>query len=114
MNEESAISAGVAPTNSVGTGVETSLPPSTEPPGIPRGSRIIKRKSKKKIYESLSTYAFRVKMSGLGEVIVYAKNETDVKNKLRKYFRDSGQIINIQRMFPTEVIDFYTQKRSKA
>lgn len=114
MNEESAISAGTPPTNSVGSGVETSLPPASEPPGIPRGSRVIKRKSKKKVYESVSTYAFKVKMGGIGEVILYGKTETEIKTKLRKYFRDSGQIINIQRIFPTEVIDFYSNKRSKA
>jgi hypothetical protein len=60
------------------------------------------------------TYAFQVKLAGVGEVILYGKTETEVKNKLRKYFRDYGQIINIKRIFPTEVIDFYTQKRSKA
>jgi hypothetical protein len=114
MNEESAISAGVAPTNAVGTGVETSLPPAVEPPGRLKGSKIIRRKPKKKIYESTMTYAFQVKLAGVGEVILYGKTETEVKNKLRKYFRDYGQIINIKRIFPTEVIDFYTQKRSKA
>jgi D-arabinose 5-phosphate isomerase GutQ len=45
---------------------------------------------------------------------VYAKNETQVKNTLRKYFRDLGQIINIRRLFATDVIDFYTKKRSNA
>jgi hypothetical protein len=114
MKEESNISAGTPPTNSVGTGVETSLPPALEPPGIPRGSKVIKRKQKKKIYEAAMVYAFRVTIADLGDIVVYAKNETQVRTKLRDYIRNSGQIINIQRLFATDVIDFYTQKRAKA
>jgi len=110
MNEE--ISIAKAPTNSVGTGKETSLPPAVEPPGKPRGSKILKRR--KKIYEAVSTYAFLVSMVDLGDIVVYAKNETQVKNKLRQTFRNLGQIINIKRLFATDVIDFYTKKRSKA
>jgi hypothetical protein len=109
MNEEMSIVK--APTNSVGTGKETSLPPAVEPPGKPRGSKILRRK---KIYEAASTYAFLVSMAYLGDIVVYAKNETQVKNKLRQTFRDVGQIINIKRLFATDVIDFYTNKRSKA
>jgi hypothetical protein len=111
MNEETA-AIGSGPTNSVGTGVETSLPPAVEPPGKPRGSKVLKRK--RKIYEAVSTYAFLVSMSDLGDIVVYAKNETQVKNKLRQTFRNLGQIINIKRLFATDVIDFYTKKRSKA
>jgi hypothetical protein len=111
MNEETA-AIGSGPTNSVGTGVETSLPPAVEPPGKPRGSKVLKRK--RKIYEAVSTYAFLVSMSDLGDIVVYAKNETQVKNKLRQTFRNLGQIINIRRLFATDVIDFYTKKRSKA
>jgi hypothetical protein len=111
MNEETAV-IGSGPTNSVGTGVETSLPPAVEPPGKPRGSKVLKRK--RKIYEAVSTYAFLVSMSDLGDIVVYAKNETQVKNKLRQTFRNLGQIINIKRLFATDVIDFYTEKRSKA
>jgi hypothetical protein len=113
MNEETA-AIGSGPTNSVGTGVETSLPPAVEPPGKPRGSKVIKRKPKKKIYEAVSTYAFLVSMEDLGDIVVYAKNETQVKNTLRKYLRNLGQIINIRRLFATDVIDFYTKKRSNA
>ena len=112
MKEEVAVGSG--PTNSVGTGVETSLPPAVEPPGKPRGSKVLKRKQKKKIYEAVSTYAFLVSMSDLGDIIIYAKNETQVKNNLRKTFRNIGQIINIKRLFATDVIDFYTKKRSNA
>jgi hypothetical protein len=114
MNEESAISAGTPPTNSVGSGVETSLPPAVEPPGIPRGSKVVRRKPRKKIYEAAMVYAFKVTIADLGDIVVYAKNETQVKTKLRDYLRNSGQIINIQRIFATDVIDFYTQKRAKA
>jgi hypothetical protein len=71
-------------------------------------------KRKRKIYEAVSTYAFLVSMSDLGDIVVYAKNETQVKNKLRQTFRNLGQIINIKRLFATDVIDFYTEKRSKA
>jgi hypothetical protein len=117
IHEETNISAGTPPTNSVGTGVETSLPPAVEPPGTPRGSKVVKRWQKKKrhkIYEATTVYAFKVSMSDLGDMIIYAKTETQVKNTLRKYFRDMGQIINIQRVFATDVINFYTDKRSKA
>jgi hypothetical protein len=114
MKEEASISAGTPPTNSVGTGVETSLPPAVEPPGIPRGSKIIKRKPKKKIYEAAMVYAFKVTIADLGDIVVYAKNETQVRTKLREYLRNTGGIINIQRIFATDVIDFYTTKRAKA
>lgn len=114
MKEEVNISAGTPPTNSVGTGVETSLPPASEPPGIPRGSKVIKRKQKKKIYEAAMIYAFKVTISDLGDIVVYAKNETQVRTKLRYYLRNSSGIINIQRIFATDVIDFYTEKRAKA
>jgi hypothetical protein len=114
MNEETSAAIGSGPTNSVGTGVETSLPPAVEPPGKPRGSKILRRRKRKKIYEAVSTYAFLVSMSDLGDIVIYAKNETQVKNKLRQTFRNLGQIINIKRLFATDVIDFYTKKRSNA
>ena len=114
MKEETNISAGTPPTNSVGTGVETSLPPALEPPGTPRGSKVIKRKQRKKIYEAAMVYAFKVTISDLGDIVVYAKNETQVRTKLRDYLRNTSGIINIQRLFATDVIDFYTQKRAKA
>jgi hypothetical protein len=116
IKEESGISAGTTPTNAVGTGVETSLPPAVEPPGIPRGLKAVKRwqrKKGKKIYES-TTYAFKVTISDLGDIVVYAKTETQVRTKLRTYLRNAGQIINIQRIFASELIDFYTTKRAKA
>lgn len=117
INEEGNISAGTPPTNSVGTGAETSLPPATEPPGIPRGSKVVKRwkkRKKDKIYEAAIIYAFKVTISDLGDIVVYAKNETQVKNKLRDYLKNTSGIINIQRIFATDVIDFYTKKRAKA
>lgn len=117
MREETNISAGTPPTNSVGTGVETSLPPASEPPGIPRGSKVVRRwqkKKKDKIYEAAMVYAFKVTIADLGDIVVYAKNETQVRTKLREYIRNTSGIINIQRVFATDVIDFYTTKRAKA
>jgi hypothetical protein len=117
MKEETAISAGTPPTNSVGTGVETSLPPAVEPPSTPRGSKVVRRwqkKKKNKIYEAAMVYAFKVTISDLGDIVVYAKNETQVRTKLREYIRNTSGIINIQRVFATDVIDFYTTKRAKA
>jgi hypothetical protein len=117
MKEETSISAGTPPTNSVGTGVETSLPPAVEPPGTPRGSKVVRRwqkKKKNKIYEAAMVYAFKVTISDLGDIVVYAKNETQVRTKLREYIRNTSGIINIQRVFATDVIDFYTTKRAKA
>lgn len=117
IKEEGNISAGTPPTNSVGTGSETSLPPAAEPPGIPRGSKVVRRWRKRKtgkIYEAAMVYAFKVTISDLGDIVVYAKNETQVRTKLRDYLRNTSGIINIQRIFATDVIDFYTQKRAKA
>lgn len=117
INEEGAISAGTPPTNSVSSGVETSLPPAVEPPGTPRGSKVVRRWRRRKsgkIYEAAMVYAFKVTIADLGDVVVYAKTETQVRTKLRDYLRNAGQIINIQRIFATDVIDFYTQKRAKA
>lgn len=113
MKEEANISAGTPPTNSVSTGVETSLPPAVEPPGTPRGSNVVKRK-RKKIYEAATVYAFKVTISDLGDIVVYAKTETQVRTKLREYIRNTSGIINIDRLFATELIDFYTKKRYKA
>jgi hypothetical protein len=115
IKEESGISAGVAPLNSVGTGIETSLPPAVEPPGRPKGMGLTRRKpKKKKIYESSMTYAFMVTLPSLGDVVVYARNETMLKNVLRKYIRDTDQIINIKRLMPAQIIDFYTNKKNNA
>jgi hypothetical protein len=117
MKEETAISAGTPPTNSVSSGIETSLPPAVEPPGTPRGSKVVRRwqkKKKNKIYEAAIIYAFRVTIADLGDIIVYAKNETQVRTKLRNYIRNTSGIINISRIFATDVIDFYTTKRAKA
>jgi len=117
MKEETAISAGTPPTNSVSSGVETSLPPAVEPAGIPRGSKVVRRwqnKKKNKIYEAAIIYAFMVTIADLGDIIVYAKNETQVRTKLRNYIRNTSGIININRIFATDVIDFYTTKRAKA
>lgn len=107
-------STGVAPTNSVGTGVETSLPPAVEPPGIPRGSKIIRRRKKRKVYESTNTYAFQVSLKSLGDIVVYCKSESEAKQKVNKYLKDPKEIINIKRLFPAQVVDFYTKKRTKA
>ena len=113
MKEETNISAGTPPTNSIGTGGAVSLPPAHEPPGRLGGFKIVRRK-KKKICESRTVYAFKVTIADLGDTIVYAKNETQVRTKLREYIRNSGGIINIERVFATDVINFYTQKRAKA
>lgn len=107
-----------APTNSVGTGAETSLPPASEPPGTPRGWKIVKRwkKNKKKdIYESKTgSYAFLVSLPNIGDTIVYAKSPTELKTKLRKYIKQVDDNIKMKRLLPNEVIDFFTQKRLKA
>lgn len=107
-----------APTNSVGTGAETSLPPASEPPGTPRGWKIVKRwkKNKKKdIYESKTgSYAFLVTLPNIGDTIVYAKSPTELKTKLRKYIKQVDDNIKMKRLLPNEVIDFFTQKRIKA
>lgn len=107
-----------APTNSVGTGAETSLPPASEPPGVPRGWRVVKRwqkkKKKKKIYEAKTLYAFLVSLPSIGDTVVYASSVTDLKRRLRKYMRQVDDNVKVKRIFPSEVIDFFTDKRNKS
>ena len=55
-----------APTNSVGTGAETALPPSHEPPGI---TRLTRAKVKKRRYEKSVSDMLKTEDSGPTPVI---------------------------------------------
>ena len=121
-----------APTNSVGTGAETSLPPASEPGVTPLTSkrkRAIQKMKKMiqtsttytKIFSeaaasSISTYAFRVGLPSLGDLIVYAKSESEVRKVVRKYIKPpySEHDVAVERLFPAAVVDFYYKKRMKA
>lgn len=114
-----------APTNSVGTGAETALPPSHEPPGITRLTRKKpkKRKYEKSVEQMLQTehvaenyLPFHVSFEdGQTEFIFYGKSESQVKIELRKIYRpEVAKRFSVKRLYPNEVIKFYWDKRQQA
>jgi hypothetical protein len=113
-----------APTNSVGTGAETALPPSHEP-GVTRLTR--KRAPKKRRYE-LSTQQmlqteenvngylpFRVSyLDGQVDFIFYGKSESQVRIELRKIYRpEIASKYTVTRLYPNQVLKFYWNKRQQ-
>lgn len=114
-----------APTNSVGTGAETSLPPSSEPPGLTRLTRrkVKKRKFEKSVDQMLTTeqvdknyLPFRVAFDdGQTDFILYGKSESQIKIELRKIYRpEMAKKFKVTRLYPTQVIKFYWDKRQQA
>ena len=113
-----------APTNSVGTGAETALPPSHEP-GVTRLTR--KGPKKKRKYE-LSTaqmlqteenegyIPFRVSyMDGQVDFIFYGKSEAQVKIELRKIYRpEIANKYTVTRLYPNQVLKYNWNKRQQA
>ena len=114
-----------APTNSVGTGAETALPPSHEPPGITRLTRKKprRRKYEKSVSDMLQTESldrnylpFRVSFEdGQTDFIFYGKSEAQVKIELRKIYRpEVAKRFKVTRLYPNQVIKFYWDKRQEA
>ncbi len=114
-----------APTNSVGTGAETALPPSHEPPGITRLTKrkVKKRKFEKSVGEMLTTeqvdknyLPFRVSFEdGQTDFILYGKSESQIKIELRKIYRpEMAKKFKVTRLYPNQVIKFYWDKRQQA
>lgn len=114
-----------APTNSVGTGAETALPPSHEPPGITRLTRKKpkRRKFEKSVSDMLQTESvdrnylpFRVSFEdGQTDFIFYGKSEAQVKIELRKIYRpEVAKRFKVTRLYPNQVIKFYWDKRQEA
>ena len=114
-----------APTNSVGTGDETALPPSPEPPGLTRLTRrkVKKRKFEKSVGQMLTTehvdknyLPFRVAFDdGQTDFILYGKSESQIKIELRKIYRpEMAKKFKVTRLYPNQVIRFYWDKRQQA
>ena len=117
-----------APTNSVGTGAETALPPSHEPPGITRLTRKKpkKRKFEKSVGEMLKTeelqehapanyLPFRVQYDDAQDFILYGRSEAQIKIELRKMYRpEVAKKFKVTRLYPNQVIKFYWDKRQQA
>jgi hypothetical protein len=117
-----------APTNSVGTGAETALPPSHEPPGITRLTRakVKKRRYEKSVSDMLKTeelqehapanyLPFRVQYEDSQDFILYGKSEAQVKIELRKMYRpEMAKKFKVKRLYPAQVIKFYWDKRQQA
>jgi len=115
-----------APTNSVGTGAETALPPSHEPPGI---TALSKKKPKKRRRYAMSTaemlkteehgdpkyLPFLVSYDGAEQYVLYSSSEAQLKIELRKIYRPSEHNkLHVKRLYPNEVIRFYWNKRQQA
>lgn len=116
-----------APTNSVGTGAETALPPSHEPPGITRLTRakVKRRKYEKSTADMLKTeeiteqtdgyLPFRVQYEDSQDFILYGKSEAQIKIELRKMYRpEVAKKFSVKRLYPAQVIKFYWEKRQAA
>lgn len=116
-----------APTNSIGTGAETCLPPAVEP-GIKKSSKIKRRyaKSTTAISDMLKTEGvysnkdigyipFLVSYDGAESYILHNKSEAALKIELRKMYRpENYSKIVVKRLYPNEVINFYWKKRQLA
>lgn len=110
MNED-------APTNSVGTGAETALPPAHEPG--------VKSKKKKKLsrvksmlqvqFESYQTFPFLVQLPDIGEFIMSGKSPLEVKMKLRTIIQPpfAETKVKITRLFSGSVLNYYNNKRQR-
>jgi hypothetical protein len=116
-----------APTNSVGTGAETALPPTHEPAGFTRLTN--KRPKKRRKYvasmrDMISTdlgesthdqgryLPYKVVYDGQTDFIIYAKSEGEAKIMLRKAYRpEMMKKITVQRLYPNEVIKYFYDKR---
>ena len=115
-----------APTNSVGTGAETSLPPASET-GVTRLTR--KKPIKRRRYamstsdmlktegaqKDTSFLPFLISYDGAEQYVLYAKSESQIKIELRKIYRpENFKKIEVKRLYPNEVIQFYWKKRQQA
>jgi hypothetical protein len=115
-----------APTNSVGTGAETALPPAHEPPGLTRLTRKGPKKKRKYVAsmrDMISTdlgeehgqgryLPYKVVYDGQTDFIIYAKSEGEAKIMLRKAYRpEMMKKITVQRLYPNEVIKYFYDKR---
>jgi len=117
-----------APTNAVGTGAETALPPSHEPPGVTALGK--KRAKKRRRYtftqadmlrregcgcDDPKYLPFLVSYNGAEQYVLYSSSEAQLKIELRKMYRPSEhKKLDVKRLYPNEVIKFYWNKRQQA
>lgn len=105
-----------APTNSVGTGAETALPPAHEPGVRKRKKKMSQRKSMLQIqFESYQTFPFLVELPGIGEFIMSGKSPLEVKMKLRTIIQPpfAETKVKITRLFSGSVLNYYNNKRQR-
>jgi len=115
-----------APTNCVGSGAETSLPPAVEP-GVKKLSR--RRPMQRRRYamstsdmlttegaqKDTSFLPFLISYDGAEQYVLYSKSEAQIKIELRKIYRpENFKKIEVKRLYPNEVIQFYWKKRQQA
>jgi hypothetical protein len=104
-----------APTNSVGTGQETSLPPSTEPGRKLRKRKLSQVKSMLDIKLESVSQSFVVSVPGLTEFLMSGVSESEVKRKLKSIINPSVHNYNIKitKLNRGDLIKFYDSKRRK-
>lgn len=107
-----------APTNSVGTGQETSLPPSSEP-----GVRLRKKKLSRvksmldiKLESRQQQWPFLVEVPGIGNFIMSGTSPLEVKFNLRKIIQPTvtDTKIKITRLNQGEAIKYYMNRTNKS
>jgi|TARA_B100002019_G_C20930300_1_gene431804 hypothetical protein len=105
-----------APTNSVGTGAETALPPAHEPGVKKRKKKLSRVKSMLQVqFESYQTFPFLVQLPDIGEFIMSGKSPLEVKMKLRTMIQPpyAETKVKITRLFSGQVLNYYNKKRER-
>jgi predicted DNA binding protein len=58
---------------------------------------------------------FLISYDGAEQYVLYAKSESQIKIELRKIYRpENFKKIEVKRLYPNEVIQFYWKKRQQA
>lgn len=106
-----------APTNSVGTGKETSLPPSSEPGRKLRKKNLSQVKSMLDIkLESAQQFPFLVEVPGIGNFIMSGSSPLEVRFNLRKIIQPTvtDTKVRITRLNQGEAIKYYMNRTNKS
>ena len=107
-----------APTNSVGTGQETSLPPSSEPGRKLRKKKLDRVKSMLdiKLESKEQQWPFLVEVPGIGNFIMSGTSPLQVKFNLRKIIQPTvtDTKVKITRLNQGEAIKYYMNRTNKS
>ncbi len=107
-----------APTNSVGTGQETSLPPASEPGVKLRKKKLSRVKSMLdiKLESKQQQWPFLVEVPGIGNFIMSGTSPLEVKFTLRKIVQPTvtDTKIKITRLNQGEAIKYYMNRTNKS